>query len=200
MAAKEVVRFHFDPLCPWAWQGSKWIREVAQVRDLDVDWRLFSLEVINSDKDDPLADEHVKGTPALRTLVLVRREAGSDGVGDVYRALGNRTHDGEEELGPDVVRAALEDAGFEKGLVDRALADDSTMAAVRAEHDAAVSEVGAFGVPTIVCESGGGIFGPVVSRALTGEEAGQLWDHVRALAELDVFFELKRERDRGPGE
>lgn len=199
MPRTERIRFHFDPLCPWAWEGSKWIREAAKVRDLDVDWRLFSLNIVNADKEDPLADEHLKGTPALRTLVLVRREAGSDGVGEVYRAIGKRIHEGDEDLAPGVVRAALEDAGFDEGLVDQALGDDSTMDAVRAEHDAAVSEVGAFGVPTIVCESGSGIFGPVVARAPSGEKAGELWDHVRALAELDDFFELKRERDRGPG-
>ncbi|CAN5675003.1 DsbA family protein [soil metagenome] len=199
MPTRQHIRFHFDPLCPWAWEGSKWIREAAKVRGLDVDWRLFSLEVINEDKDDPLADEHAKGTPALRALALVRREAGSDAVGEVYRAIGERTHDGDQELTPDTVRAALEDAGLAAALVDRALGDESTIEAVRTEHDDAVSEVGAFGVPTIVCESGRGIFGPVVSRAPLGEEAGELWDHVSALAELDDFFELKRERDRSPG-
>lgn len=200
MPKPERVRFHFDPLCPWAWQSSKWIRETARVRDIEVDWRLFSLGIINVDKEDPSADEDVMGMPALRTLALVRRESGDETVGAVYQAIGTRIHDGDDELTPDTVRAALTDVGLDPALVNRALDDASTIDAVRKEHEAAVSEVGAFGVPTLVFETGRGIFGPVVSRAPSGEEAGELWDHVRALACLDGFFELKRERDRRPGE
>ncbi len=198
----DKVRFHFDPLCPWAWQSSKWIREVTRVRDVEVEWALFSLQLINADKEggDPLADVHVKGTPALRTLVLVQREAGSQGVGRVYEAIGNRVHEGGEELSPDAVKKALDDAGFDPGLVDRALSDPSTMDEVRRQHTEAVETAGAFGVPTLVFASGRGIFGPVIARPPGGEASGELYDHVRALAELDGFFELKRERDRRPGQ
>jgi hypothetical protein len=83
------VRFHFDPLCPWAWQASKWIREVEKVRDVDIEWRLLSLELINEDGDDPLADVHAKGGAALRTLVLVRREGGTTRSGTFTRLLAN---------------------------------------------------------------------------------------------------------------
>lgn len=196
----ERIRFHFDPLCPWAWQGSRWIREVEKVRDVEVEWRLFSLRLINEGSDDPLADAHLKGTPALRTLALARRESGNDGVARLYEALGRRVHENREELAPATVRGALSDAELDPELIDRALQDPSTMAEVRTEHDEAVEDVGAFGVPTIVLASGRGIFGPVISRAPQGEEAGQLWDHVRSLIALDGFFELKRERDRDPGQ
>jgi 2-hydroxychromene-2-carboxylate isomerase len=195
----EVVKFHFDPLCPWAWQGSRWIREVTRYRDIDVEWKLFSLKLVNQGRKDPLADRHEQGTPALRTLALVRREAGNDGVGRVYEAIGRHVHDGDEELSPGVVGDALADAGLEPSMVERALEDDTTMAGVRAEHDAAVDEVGCFGVPTVVLPSGKGLFGPVVATAPQGEEAAELWDHVRYLVDLDGFFELKRDRDRKPG-
>ena len=199
---RETVRFHFDPLCPWAWQSSKWIREVAEVRDVEVEWCLFSLQLINAKEgeEDPLADRHKKGTPALRTLVLVQRDAGSEGVGRVYEAIGNRIHEGDEELDPDVVKNALGDAGFDPSLVDAALEDGSTMDEVRRQHDEIVETVGAFGVPTLVFASGKAIFGPVVSSPPGGEFSGELFDHVKALAETDTFFELKRERDRRPGE
>ncbi len=128
------------------------------------------------------------------------RKHGNEGVGRLYEAIGRRAHDGGEELSPELVEKALKDSGLDASFVWRALDDDSTIADVRAEHDAVVSEVGAFGVPTIVLEDGGGIFGPVISSAPQGEEAGELWDHVRWLTEHGYFFELKRERDRGPGE
>jgi predicted DsbA family dithiol-disulfide isomerase len=173
---------------------------VQQQRDLSVEWRLFSLQLINADKEDPLADLHTKGTPALRTLALVRRQAGNDAVGRIYQALGTRVHDEDEELTSQAVEKALEDAGFDSTLVQSALEDEGTMDEVRTEHEAAVNDVGAFGVPTIVTESGKGLFGPVLSSPPEGDAAGELWDHVRWLIEQDGFFELKRERDRKPGE
>lgn len=197
---REHIRFHFDPLCPWAWQGFRWIQEVEKQRDIDIEWRLFSLKIVNADKEDPLADRHEKGTPALRALALVRREAGNDGVGRTYEAIGARVHESDEELDADVVRAALADVGLDPRLVDEALKDPSTMEEVRTEHEAAVDDVGAFGVPTIVASSGKGMFGPVIARAPRGADAGELWDHMRWLIEQDGFFELKRNRDRRPGE
>lgn len=130
----------------------------------------------------------------------MRRENGDEGVGRLYEAIGWRAHEEGEELSPELVEKALKDVGLDPSLVWKALDDDSTIADVRAEHDAAVSEVGAFGVPTIVLEEGGGIFGPVISSAPEGEEAGELWDHVRWLTERGYFFELKRERNRSPGD
>ncbi len=195
------VRFHFDPLCPWAWQSSKWIREVEHVRDIEVDWRLFSLQLINENSDDPLADVHGKGTPALRTLAGVRRLKGNDGVGHLYEALGRRIHEpSSEELSEATIRSSLRDAGLDPSMVDQALGDESTMHDVREEHAAAVLEVGAFGVPTILLETGRGMFGPVIAKAPTGEAAGELWDHIEWLIRQDGFFELKRERDRKPGD
>jgi hypothetical protein len=37
------VRFYFDPVCPFAWLTSKWVRMVAAQRDYTVDWRFISL-------------------------------------------------------------------------------------------------------------------------------------------------------------
>lgn len=195
----EVVRFHFDPGCPWAWQSSRWMREVEKVRDVEVEWKFFSLAMINSGEQDPLSDAHAKGTAALRSLVLVRREAGNGGVERAYTAIGERTHERAEKLEPEAVGPALADAGFAPDIVDKALQDDTTIGEVRAEHDQAVTEVGCFGVPTIVLPSGKGMFGPVMAQAPSGEAAGELWDHVRWMIDKDGLFELKRERDQEPG-
>ncbi|MDQ3784674.1 MAG: DsbA family protein [Actinomycetota bacterium] len=198
----ERVSFHFDPGCPWAWQASKWIREVANQTAIEIDWRLFSLALINDSGADPLADEHAKSTVALRSLVLARRVAGNDGVGRAYAAMGSltfETFERDDRLSPEVAKAALEEAGFGPSIVDQALNDASTMDDVRAEHLSAVEQVGCFGVPTIMLESGKGIFGPVVAHAPEGRDAVHLWNRVRWLIERDEFFELKRERDRKPG-
>lgn len=196
---RKHIEFHFDPLCPWAWQSSKWMREVEKVRDVDVEWRLFSLKLINEGKEDPLADKHARGTPTLRTLALVKRERGNDAVGALYESFGKRVHEDREELAPEVLQKALIDADLDPEMVTRALEDDTTMQEVRDEHSAAVDSAGCFGVPTIVMDSGLGLFGPVIAVAPIGEAAGEMWDHFCYFAEHDGFFELKRERDRRPG-
>lgn len=41
------VDFHFDVICPFAYQTSRWIRAVRDLTGLTVNWRFFSLEEIN---------------------------------------------------------------------------------------------------------------------------------------------------------
>ena len=38
------VDFHFDVMCPWAYQTSLWMRDVRDQLDLKVNWKFFSLE------------------------------------------------------------------------------------------------------------------------------------------------------------
>jgi predicted DsbA family dithiol-disulfide isomerase len=196
----ETIRFYTDPLCPWAWQSAKWIREVERVRPVRVEWRLFSLFLANEhheEFDDATRERYLLG---LRTLTLVRREHGNDGIAKTYESLGTLVHEDKRELTTDVVREALEGSGFDPALVDRAISDERTAREIEKEHAAVVEEVGAFGVPTIVLSSGRGMFGPVTAVAPEGEKAGELWDHTRWLVDREDFFELKRPRDRRPGE
>ena len=40
------VDFHFDVMCPYAFQTSLWMRDVRDQLGLEVQWRFFSLEEI----------------------------------------------------------------------------------------------------------------------------------------------------------
>ena len=42
-----AVDFYFDSMCPWAYQTSLWIKDVAAQTGLTVNWKFFSLEEIN---------------------------------------------------------------------------------------------------------------------------------------------------------
>ena len=42
------LHFYFDPVCPFAWMTSKWVRMVAAQRDYSVDWRFISLRILNA--------------------------------------------------------------------------------------------------------------------------------------------------------
>jgi|SRR5579875_756512 predicted DsbA family dithiol-disulfide isomerase len=196
MAQSETVAFYFDPICPWAWRAADWIREVRQVRPVEVEWRFFSLEEVN--KGDKTVDwEGGRSAPALRVLALVRRQHGNDAVDRLYAALGQARFVRNEELSnPAVIEQALASAGLDPGLRAAALADASTRDEVLREHYAVVEHMEAFGVPTLVLDGGRGpgIFGPVINPVPRGEEAGQLWDRLVWLMRQPGFYEIKRTR------
>jgi hypothetical protein len=198
----ELVRFHFDPRCPWCWQTSVWARQLERLGEIEVEWGVFSLEIVNA-KDGETVENPVSG-PALRTAIVIRDTAGRRPIGDFYAALGQRLWHQVPPPGPDdmveTVRSSLEEVGLDPGLVDKALADDSTWTAVVEEHADVVERVGAFGVPTIILDGGEGpaIFGPVVAEELDDETAVELWRHTAWLVRYDNFFELKRNRNKQP--
>ncbi len=197
MAAKgngrTSVDFYFDPLCPWAWRTSLWVREVAKVRPIDVHWKFLSLEEINRGTDHARDSQRASRAP-FRTMTLARRLGGEDAIDRLYLALGKARHERKEDLAEvSVVKASLEEAGLSSSLYDEALGDPSTEREYAAEHKL-IAEQGGFGVATLVIDGGPPIFGPVINPVPSGEEAGELFDHVAALSKDKYFFELKRNR------
>jgi hypothetical protein len=106
----EAVRFHFDPVCPWCYQTSRWLKRVAELGQVTLSWGLFSLELQNAGSEpESLATVHARSRLALATAVAVRDEAGSDGVGAFYGAIGERVHERGGPLhDPATVEAACE--------------------------------------------------------------------------------------------
>lgn len=199
----ERIRFHFDPVCPWCYQTSRWLKRVAELGEVELSWGLFSLELQNAgDEPEDLAEAHARSKLALATAVAVRDEAGSDGVGEYYGAIGRRVHEEGEPLDdPDTVKGALDDAALDPGLADRAAAGPAHADRVAVEHRQLVERTRSFGVPTLVLDGGDGpaIFGPVLTEPPTTDvEAVELLRHVVWLARHPAFAELKRERDRLP--
>jgi 2-hydroxychromene-2-carboxylate isomerase len=206
------VNFYFDPVCPFAWMTSKWVRLVQAQRDYTVDWRFISLRLINAevDYDAHFPPEyeagHTAGLRLLRVAARARAEHGREAVGPLYAALGAHIFD----TPPDPDRDAKSDAGrrgthefvapilTEVGLpVDlaEALDDSSWDAEIQRETDEALSLTGKdVGTPIIHFEPPTGVafFGPVISRLPDEDSAGELWDHVVGLARFPGFAELKR--------
>ncbi len=191
-----TINFHFDPLCPLAWRTALWVREARQVRPLQVNWRFFSLEVINRKEGTTPDFQKDASWPALRTLALAKRKGGNEAVERLYVALGNAAHGRKEDIHTlEVIRAALQKAELDPGLVDEALADESTKAEVLADHEEVVQRYNGFGVPTIAFEgSEVGFYGPVIREVPHGEEAGELWDYTAWALRQPNLYELKRER------
>ena len=47
-----AVRFWVDPICPWCWTTSQWIRRIADEKDLEITWEPISLLVKNEIQPD----------------------------------------------------------------------------------------------------------------------------------------------------
>ncbi len=195
------LRFYFDPVCPWAWRTSLWIREVQQVRPLQVEWDFLSLKAVNSGKES-LKDSHIRSEKGFRVMALVRRhysaQEANQLIDRLYLALGQACHERKEDVGLDeVVIAAIMQAGLDPALLEAAMEDSTTLDDVQASHNGAIA-AGGFGVPTLLLTDTvpalKGTFGPVIDKVPTGEDAGQLWDRVHWMMQRPEFFELKRSR------
>jgi protein-disulfide isomerase-like protein with CxxC motif len=194
------VDFWFDPLCPWAWIASRWIKEVEQVRPVSVRWHVMSLAVLNENNAD-LPEQYREFMKTawgpVRVCVAAEQKFGPEVLGPLYTALGTRFHNEKAERDRATYEAALAEAGLPLELADAA---DSTEydQALRASHADGIDRVGyEVGTP-IISVLGTSIFGPVVSPIPRGEAAARLWDGVLLVAGTDGFFELKRSRTRDP--
>jgi 2-hydroxychromene-2-carboxylate isomerase len=197
MPEAEPVRFYFDPICPWCYQTSRWIRRLAELGLVDVDWAVFSLAAANAGNQEMKAKRHERSECALRTVIAVREQHGREAVSAFYAQLGQRVHERGEPLDePATVEAALVDAGLDPCLYDKAMNDDATKQSVEAEHWELIERTRSFGVPTIVLDGGEGpaIFGPIISKVPSDDDAVELWRHTSWLVRHEAFAELKRNR------
>ena len=187
-----TVDFHFDVMCPWAYQTSLWMRDVRDRLGLTVNWRFFSLEEINrrEGKKHPWEREWSYGWSMMRIGAVLRREAMAD-LDAWYARAGAALHvDGHKPHEPDVARHLLAELGLDPGVVDRAMADSTTHDEVKAEHDRVV-DAGGFGVPTLFFGDQA-LFGPVLLDPPTGDAAVRLWHAVTAWVEFPHLYELQR--------
>lgn len=204
------VDYFFDPLCPFSWMTSRWMRRVAPERDLAVTWRFMSLWMLNegADEDRPTSPDpsHALGLRYLRVAAAIRDAHGDEAVGRFYEALGEviwetvpegiddvaglRAHHLTPlDLAPVLVglgldpalAAAVEDEGF-----DGVIGDETQLALQRAGAE--------LGTPVVCLDppSGPAYFGPVISEL--PDDVGPslaLWDALEVVATFPGFAELK---------
>lgn len=212
------IEFFWDPICPFAWVTSRWVENVAALRDFKVNWRFISLSLLNEEKDydkfpPGYKTLHSKGTAMLRVAAAARKQFGIDRMGRLYTALGesiwNRqppsdSAEPQNTMAPiattEHLSKILDEVGLPQDLLEAA-EDASLDAELREETELALSRTGKnVGTPIITYRppDGPSFFGPVISEAPEGEKALELWDAVLTLAEWPSFAELKRTKRDTP--
>jgi 2-hydroxychromene-2-carboxylate isomerase len=199
--AETHIDFYFDPICPWCWITSRWLREVAPQRDVDLSWRPFSL----LEKNYAMAGGHgdaeyrhrYETTHRMLRMLEAARGSYGDGVVDaLYLELGRRFHH-DRDRDPDLSDVVVA-TGLPSDLVEAA-DDPDWDAAIRSSMGRAIEIAGHdVGVPLMVFDDERGFFGPVLSPRPTGAAALELFDAVATLARQPGFWELKRDRDGRP--
>jgi 2-hydroxychromene-2-carboxylate isomerase len=183
-------------MCPWAYQTSKWIREVRDRSAVEVEWRFFSLEEINlvAGKKHPWEREWSYGWSMMRVGAYLRRKD-PELLDQWYRAAGSALHvDGRKPHRREVAEELLGELGLDPAWVRAAIDDPTTTDEVRAEHDR-VLELGGWGVPTLVFGDGQdaqALFGPVLIDPPTGDAAVRLWNSITSWLEFPQVYELQR--------
>jgi 2-hydroxychromene-2-carboxylate isomerase len=192
-----AVDFHFDIMCPWAYQASIWMREVRDRLALEVGWRFFSLEEINraEGKKHPWEREWSYGWSMMRVGALLRR---MDPVllDRWYLAAGTALHvDGRKPHRREVAEELIVQLGLDPALVRQAIDDPSTHDDVRSDHDR-VTGLGGWGVPTLVFAGERALFGPVLIDPPRGDDAVQLWRLLIGWLEFPALYEVQRPKQR----
>jgi 2-hydroxychromene-2-carboxylate isomerase len=203
------VTFFFDPICPFTWRTSRWLRSMADKRGMTVEWRLLSLAILNEGREIPeqYRDGMARGWRAARLLTAADRQHGQEAMARLYTEIGTRVHgyvgpgslDGHpterRTLDTELLVEALAAADLPAELI--ASADDTALDdAIRESHAAGQARVGTeSGSPIVAFGDGPGFFGPVVVPVPDGESAEKLFDAVRLLSAVPEFSEIKRSRN-----
>jgi len=181
---------------------ARWLTTVVQPeRELNIEWQPISLFLKNQPSPElDYYDTVVHTHKLLRVFESVNAAEGNAAAFSFYWEAGSRIHhDGNRTV--DAV-TLLDAAGLDVVHAE-AYDDESWDAVIRKKMDEGLELVGSdVGTPIIgITDTNGdevGVFGPVISRPIAGDEGLDVWDAVVTLATTPGFWELKRTRTVEP--
>lgn len=195
------IEFYFDPSCPWCWVTSRWLTEVSEHRDINIEWLPFSLAIKNNelDGDDVTGhlDTHSIAHRVLRLIEAIHETEGID-RGTLYTEFG-KSYFIDKTLDDDIfIPAVIKRLGLDESYIEQA--EETKYDSALQQHINNATEIVGddIGVPLIIFvnENGEkqGYFGPVLQGLPELEEGLDLFDGLTKLATSSRFFELKRTR------
>jgi DSBA-like thioredoxin domain len=195
------VRFWVDPICPWCWTTSQWIRRIASDKDLAITWEPISLFEKNRPAPGSASYDSGRWTKGLLRVMESVREAGlGDRLGDLYAEFGRRIHhEGEAmaDAAPALIAVGI-DTAHASAAADEAW--DEPLMRRMGEGLALVGPDVGTPIISIVRPDGREVaaFGPVITRYPNHADSLALWDAFVTMTSLDEFWELKRTRTVRP--
>ncbi|MET9272650.1 disulfide bond formation protein DsbA [Kribbella sp. NPDC003557] len=197
------VDLYVDPVCPYTWVVSCWLREVAQRRTVGLRYHVMSLLMLNEHRavDETYRAKLDEMTGPSRVATAVVAHHGPEAFQAWHREFGARIFDHWRYPSPAEYRTASAEALVAAGL-PAALADaadsEAYDAALRRSHDEGTRPVGIDGGTPVLHLDGAAFFGPVLNAVPRGDDAVRLFDGIRLLTGCRDFFELKRTRTTPP--
>jgi hypothetical protein len=188
-----TIELYVDPVCPFAWVTSRWLRDAAQTIGCRATLRQMSLATLNKGRDaDPGHRTKLNWSLRLgRVFAAATADGGPDTFGELYEALGTRTHDRHEELSDTAVKEALAATSCSPALLDM-LDDPAWDDAVRVAHRRSQDALGGSGGSPIIAINGTGFFGPVLTRIPDPDDGAALLEAVITAANTPGFAVLQR--------
>jgi len=181
---------------------ARWVVErVVPARDVTVHWRPISLLFKNNpDPEGKYYAAVARSHRMLRVMEAVRAGEGDAPIQKLYWEFASRIH--HDKVNDFPIADALAAVGLDTRYADAA-DDEAWDAVVRVAHDDGLSLVGQdVGTPIIALRNADGerigIFGPVITRVPSPDQALQLWDGMVACMNVPGFWELKRTRTESP--
>lgn len=194
---------YFDFLCPFAYQGSEWLREVRDQLGPDrlkITWRYFPLDQVNSTggptwKYWEQSDEDIaasRGGEGFRGALAARQQG--DELFEKFHQAWFRARHGDLRIKGK--RPSVDTVAESVGLdMDRFLADKadrSLLAKIGEDYEHGRNAVGVFGVPTLVFSGGESAYVKVRPKPPT-EDALAVWREVTApVLNRPYLTEIKR--------
>ncbi|VEH82578.1 DSBA oxidoreductase [Corynebacterium kutscheri] len=199
----EKVSFWFDVSCPFCWVTSRWIKEVEQVRDIEVEWIPMSLSVLNQGRNlDPGYMQRMEANWGPARVFAAIASEHPEKLDELYTVMGTMVHNegkgAQKGFGgyDEVIATSLAQLGLGEyaAIANTSQWDEQ----LRQYHQGAMDAVGdEVGTPVLKLGDTA-FFGPVLTRIPRGEAAGKLFDASVTLGNYPHFFELKRSRTESP--
>lgn len=183
-----------------------WLHRVKKVYGdrLDITWRNFSLEQVNSPEGAPKVWEMPDITEGQALVAQVASEAAKRQGAELFErfhlALMVARHGGEGRIrlnDPAPILELARENGLDPDRLREDMADPATAEAVGRDHTEAVDEHGVFGTPTFVFPDGAAIY--LKALVPPEEDSAAFFEHFIALAAARRYMgEMKRPQPPWP--